>query len=102
MISSSCSTPTTAPPPHSRHQRPSNRLLPRRELQRVEELERRANLQPHHVRKILPTDADRQRLRTQPRPAARRTQVVRPPAAQEHSQVHLVLPPLEPAEQAGQ
>ena len=76
--------------------------LPIGEFQAAKELGGVADLQRRDLRDVQPADLRGQRLGPQPRPAARRTRPVAPPAAEEHADVHLVLPPLQPREETVQ
>ena len=59
-----------------------------------------ADLHRRDLADVPAADPRGQRLGPQPRSAARRTDAKTPPAAEKHADVHLVLPPFEPGEEA--
>ena len=74
--------------------------LPVGQFQRAKELQRVQIFIVETSAMFTSADARGQRLGPQPRAAALGTGAVAAPAAQKHAQVHLVLAPLEPGEEA--
>ena len=72
--------------------------LPVGQPQVAEESRGVADLHGGDFAEVSAAHARRQRLGPQPRAAAGRTRPKAPPPAQEHADVHLVLPPLQPGE----